>query len=133
MKTFKLSITTPTGHKFEMGETQLLTADLLEGRIGILADHTPMVSSLKTSIFRVKDKENNESIGVVKGGIFDVKKDEVIILTPNFCMENEVKKQNCEDEIKNVEYQMQSDIKDAEAKSLEERLKYAKLKLSLAK
>ncbi len=131
MKTFKLSISTPTGHKYDHEEVQLLTADLLEGRIGIMADHTPIVSSLKISIFKIKDKEGNEFNGVVKGGIFDVKKDEVIILTPNFCMEDEVKPQHCEDEIKNVEFQMQSDVKEAEAKSLDDRVKYAKLKLSL--
>lgn len=132
MKTFKLSISTPTGHKYEQDDAQLLTADLLEGRIGILADHTPLVSGLKISTFRIKDKNGQEIQGVVKGGIFDVKKDEVIILTPNFCMEDEVNRQHCEDEIKNVEYQMQSDVKDAEAKSLDERIKYAKLKLSIA-
>ncbi len=131
MKTFKLSISTPTGHKFEMEEIQMLTADLLEGRIGILADHTPMVSSLKVSTFRIKDKDGGEIQGAIKGGIFDVKKDEVIILTPNFCMEDEVNKQHCEDEIKDVEHQMQSDVKESEAKSLDERIKYAKLKLSL--
>ncbi len=131
MKTFKLSISTPTGHKFELENVQLLTADLLEGRIGIMADHTPLVSSLKTSIFKIKNDSNEEFIGAIKGGIFDVKKDEVVILTPNFCMSDEVKSQDCEDEIKDVEYQMQSDVKESEAKSLEERLKYAKLKLSL--
>lgn len=132
MKTFKLSITTPTGHKFTEEKVQLLTADLLEGRIGILADHTPLVSSLKISIFTIKDENGNEYKGAVKGGIFDVKKDEVIILTPNFCMEDEVKHTHAEDEIKNVEFQMQSDVKDAEAKSLADRHLYAKLKLSLS-
>ena len=132
MKTFKLSISTPTGHKLEMEDIRLLTADLLEGRIGIMANHTPLVSSLKISRFKIINKNNNETIGVVKGGIFDVKGDEVIILTPNFCMQYEVKPENCENEIKNVKYQMQSDIKDAEAKSLEDRLIYAKFKLDLA-
>lgn len=132
MKTFKLSISTPTGHKYYEEKVQLLTADLLEGRIGIMAEHTPLISSLKVSIFRIKDENGNESQGAVKGGIFNVTKEEVIILTPNFCMEEEVKPQHCEDEIKNVEYQMQTDVGEQEAKSLAERHEYAKLKLSMA-
>ena len=131
MKTFKLSIATPTGHKYIQEDVQLLSADLLEGRIGIMADHTPLVSSLKVSTFKIQDKNGEEIMGVVKGGIFDVKKDEVTILTPNFCMEDEVKPNHCEDEIKNIEFQMQSDVKESEAKSLENRLIYAKLKLSI--
>lgn len=131
MKTFKLSISTPTGHKYEATNVVMLTADLLEGRIGIMAEHTPIVSSLKVSIFKVELEDGSVVKGAVKGGIFDVKKDEVIILTQNFCMEYEVKVQNAEDEIKNVQFQMQSDVKEAESKTLSNRYKYAELKLSL--
>ncbi len=131
MKTFKLTIATPTGHKYENDEVTMVTADLLTGRMGVLAEHSPLVSSLKVSKFKITDKDGKMHVGVVKGGIFNVAKTEVSILTTNFCMEDEVKMEHVISELKNVEYQMQADVKEAEAQSLDNRYKYALLKQEL--
>ncbi len=128
MKTFNFTISTPTGHKFESADIQMLSADLTTGKIGVLPNMSPLISSLKISIFKILDKDGNEYKGAVKGGIFSVNKNEVTILTTNFCMEDEVKMEHVLNELKNVEFQMQADVKKNLAQSLDNRYKYALLK-----
>lgn len=133
MKTFKLSLSTPGGHKYEHDDVVLLTARLSEGEIGVMADHSPVVASLKTSMFTIKDSKGNITKGAIKGGIFNVTKDEVTMLSTNFCMEGEVLEQKAIDEVKSIEFQMSEELSKTEKKSLLDRKLYAELKLSLLK
>ncbi len=130
MKKFSISIMTPKGKKFISDKVLFVNANLLEGEIGILANHTPLVSSLKISKLILK-LENEEKIGVIHGGVFNVGKEEVSILTTNFEWTEEIDVDETQNEIKNIEYQLQSDVKEKEEESLSNRLKYANLKLSI--
>ena len=96
-----------------------------------MAEHSPLVSSLKISILKISLINNEEVIVVVNGGIFSVTGKEITILTTNFCMEDEVEIDKITDELRNIEYQIQSDIKEAEAKSLDKRYQYALMKQNL--
>ncbi|NQX83228.1 MAG: ATP synthase F1 subunit epsilon [Mycoplasmataceae bacterium] len=131
MKKFKISISTPVGKKFESDEVVMINANLSEGRIGIMANHSPLVSSLKISDFSIKFKNGSEEIGVIHGGVFSVVKNEVTILTTRFDWGDEVNISETQKEIKNIINQLQSDVKKVEAESLNNRYKYAELKLKI--
>ncbi len=133
MKTFKLSISTPIGKNFESENVKQINANILEGRIGVMANHSPLVSSLKISDFSIILENGEELIGVVDGGIFNVTANEVTILTTRFDFDNEIDESEVNNEIKEIEYQLQADVKEAEQKSLGDRLQYANLKLEIAK
>lgn len=129
---FKISISTPIGKTYETEEAVLLTADLLEGRIGIMAKHSPIVSSLKVSILRIKYEDGGEDVCAIHGGVLSVVDNEVTILTTNFDWSYDVNVNESQDELKNIEYQLQSDVKNAEAESLNNRHKYASIKIEIA-
>lgn len=131
MKTFKLSISTPVGKNFEIENAVVINAYLLEGRIGIMANHTPLVSSLKISDFSIETEDGKKLVGVVDGGIFNVTKDDVTILTTRFDFVDQINVSNTKNEIKEIEYILQDDVKDVEQRHLEDRLKYSKLKLEI--
>lgn len=133
MKTFKITISTPIGKNFEADNAIMINADLLEGRIGVLANHSPLVSSLKVSEFSI-ELENGEKLnGVVDGGIFNVSTEGVTILTTRFDFDYEVDEKSTVDEIKAIEHELQYDVKSNEQKSLNDRHIYADLKLAIAK
>lgn len=132
MKTFKLSISTPSGHSFESEDITIINCHLLEGRIGVMAGHTPLISSLKVSSFSIEDKDGKKIRGAIRGGMFEVKDNEVLVLTTNYCFEHETTPSNIDNEIKNVEYQLRGDeLTPNERKILENRLKYEQLKKEL--
>ncbi len=133
MKTFKLSISTPIGKNFELENATQINANILEGQIGIMANHSPLVSSLKVSKFSVFTEDGKEIYGVVDGGVFSVTATEVTILTTRFDFADEINRSSTENEIKEIEYNLQADVKAAEQKSLNDRINYANLKLEIAK
>ena len=130
MKTTLLSISTPTGKRFQENIVQI-NADNAEGRIGVLAKHTPLVSSLKTSLFSIVYENGDIKHGAISGGVFNVTGLEITILTTDFVFESEIDPKRAKEEILKIEKELSKDIKDAQKTALEERLKYEKLKLEL--
>lgn len=131
-KTTLLSISTPTGKVFKDDVAQV-NVDISEGRIGVLAKHSPLVSSLKTSTFNIRYEDGRVLHGVVAGGIFNVTGTEVTILTTDFLFSDEVDITRCEKDIAKMKYMLEADLQSEEEKGLKDRLKYEELKLELAK
>ncbi len=131
MKTFKLSISTPIGKNYEVENAVSINAFLLEGRIGVLAHHSPIISSLRVSTFNIKLDDGSEVIGVIDGGVFSVMDNHVNILTTRFDFREEINAEQTNAEISEVTYHLQHDVKEHEEQSLAARLEYSKLKLSI--
>ncbi len=130
MKTTLLSIATPTGKRFQKNVVQI-NAEIAEGRIGVLAKHVPLVSSLKTSLFSIRCEDGKIEHGVVAGGIFNVTGAEVTILTIDYVFESEIDVSRAKKEIEKIKKELSNNIKDAQKKALNERLKYEELKIEL--
>ncbi len=130
MKTTLLSIATPTGKRFQKNVVQI-NAEIAEGRIGVLAKHVPLVSSLKTSLFSIRYEDGKIEHGVVAGGIFNVTGAEVTILTIDYVFESEIDVSRAKKEIEKIKKELSNNIKDAQKKALNERLKYEELKIEL--
>ncbi len=133
MKTFKLSISTPIGKNYEVENAVAINAYILEGRIGVMANHSPLISSLRISTFTIELEDGSTLTGVVDKGVFNVTKDEVTILTTRFDFSDEIDVKKTEKEVKQIENTLQRDVKDAEQKSLGDRLKYAQLQVEITK
>ncbi len=132
MKTFKLSISTPIGKNFNIENVVSLNANILEGWIGIMANHSPMISSLKISTFSIELDNGETIIGAIDGGIFNVSPTEVIILTPRFDFADEISNEEVVREINEIEQELQKDVKEAEQQALNDRHIYAEIKLEVA-
>ena len=78
-KTFELSIMTPRNNFFQ-GEVTQLNIEIANGRIGFLADHIPLVSSIKTSKFSIIENGYIKE-GVIMGGIIYMDGKEASVIT----------------------------------------------------
>ncbi|NOQ50428.1 MAG: hypothetical protein GQ557_02020 [Mycoplasmataceae bacterium] len=79
-KEFNLEILTPQV-SFYIGKITLLNLEISEGRIGIMADHIPLVSVIKTSTFSIVEKATIKR-GVIIGGILYMSGKEATVVAP---------------------------------------------------
>ncbi|MGG1314781.1 MULTISPECIES: F0F1 ATP synthase subunit epsilon [Cohnella] len=78
MSTLRLDIVTPERKIYEQ-DVDMVIVQGVEGELGILPNHIPLVSPLKIAVARVK-KGNQEEWIAVHGGFVEVRKDKVVIL-----------------------------------------------------
>ena len=88
MKTFKLRILTPKGLYLE-SDVAFLSIRSEESTLGILPDHTPLVSTIDICIGRItfSEKEYRYAIG---GGVLNVEKDKVTLILNSIEREDEI-------------------------------------------
>jgi len=78
MSTYQLSIVTPNGAMFDEA-VQSLVAPGTEGSFGILAQHAPMVASLKMGPLTVK-QDQIEKFFALKAGVLEVGEDSHVLI-----------------------------------------------------
>ncbi len=62
------------------GEVSMLIATGSEGELGILANHTPLITLLKPGAMQVKTTDGNEEFIYVSGGVLEVQPKVVTVL-----------------------------------------------------
>lgn len=127
--TFKLSILTPR-ENFFVGEVQLLDIEAFDGYIGILKDHIPFVSSIKTNYFWILDEKGDKKKGVILDGILSVLQTEVTVITSrvNWLIDKELKVINAK--IREKTDLLKNDkLTDFERKELEKKLLFYQKRL----
>ena len=88
-KTFKLEVVTPERVVYN-DTVQSISADGTEGAFGVLADHAPLITELRTSILTVNDANNKTVRFALDGGFLEVIANNVIVLTDACVAEGEV-------------------------------------------
>jgi F-type H+-transporting ATPase subunit epsilon len=78
MRKMPIEIVTPERKVYE-SEANLIIARGGDGDLGIMAGHTPVVTTLKVSTLRVKT-DNGEDTIAVSGGFLEVQPDKVSVL-----------------------------------------------------
>lgn len=78
MSTLRLEIVTPE-HKIYERDVDMVIVQGVVGEMGILPNHTPLVSPLKIAVSRVQ-KSGEEDFIAVHGGFVEIRKDKVVIL-----------------------------------------------------
>ncbi len=79
MASFKLSIVSPERILFEDEVTSLVVPGG-EGYLGILANHAPLISTLKVGEIKYKDRSNREVWMATSGGFIEVSNNKATIL-----------------------------------------------------
>ena len=69
--TFMLEIVTPEQILFK-DEVQFLVAPAVEGEMGVLRNHAPLVAALKIGVLRYKDTQDKEQRIAMSGGFMEV-------------------------------------------------------------
>lgn len=78
MSTFLLEIVTPERIVYAQ-DVDMVVARGVEGELGILPNHIPLVTPLQIAPVKIK-KGNSEELVAVNGGFMEVRKDKVVIL-----------------------------------------------------
>nr|5IK2_H Chain H, ATP synthase epsilon chain [Caldalkalibacillus thermarum TA2.A1]5IK2_P Chain P, ATP synthase epsilon chain [Caldalkalibacillus thermarum TA2.A1] len=78
MATVQVDIVTPERKVFQ-GEADIVIARGVEGELGVMAGHIPLVTPLKTAPVRIKQGDK-ETLIAVSGGFLEVRPDKVNIL-----------------------------------------------------
>ncbi|MDP5276829.1 F0F1 ATP synthase subunit epsilon [Chengkuizengella axinellae] len=78
MSTFTLEIVTPERKVYSQGVNMIVVTGV-EGQLGILPNHIPLVTALKVAPMKIKTG-NDEEIIAVHGGFMEVSKEKVVIL-----------------------------------------------------
>jgi F-type H+-transporting ATPase subunit epsilon len=96
MNTIAVEIVTPDRVVYR-GDARIVVAKGVEGDLGVLPNHIPMVTPLKTAPVLVKKQnENDEDVIAVSGGIMEVRKDKITILAESAETAEEIDVQRAE-------------------------------------
>lgn len=79
MSTFVLEVVTPE-RKVYAETVNMIIAKGIEGELGILPNHIPLVTPLKIAPLKVKKQGQPDQLIAVNGGFMEVRKDKVVIL-----------------------------------------------------
>ena len=83
MNTFKLTVSSPDGNKFQ-GDVVKLDVRGTEGELAIMAGHIPFVTSLVEAPVNILLDDDTEKKAFAKGGLLTVGTDEVTLLSGSF-------------------------------------------------
>lgn len=76
----QVQIVSPEEQLFS-GEAEFVRTQTVEGEIGILSDHTPILAQLVPCETKVRTTSGEEELFRIEGGFMTVKENKVIILT----------------------------------------------------
>lgn len=88
MSTFLLEIVTPERKVYEQ-EVNMIIARGVEGELGILPNHIPLVTPLKIAPLEAKKSGAHDTIAV-SGGFMEVRKNKVVILAESAELSSEI-------------------------------------------
>jgi len=75
-----LEIITPD-RKLFTGEVKLIQVPGTKGSFEILKNHAPIISTLEQGTVKIIDQQNQEEFYNILGGVIEVKKNKVVILS----------------------------------------------------
>lgn len=107
----KLNILTPE-REFYTGEVTEIIVDSTQGTIGILANHIPLVTTLKPGVAEITEKSGNKFKVFISTGIMEVVNNEVKILCDVCESPEEIDFKRAEEARKRAEKRLQAKDRD---------------------
>jgi F-type H+-transporting ATPase subunit epsilon len=89
MSQFQLSVAAPDRTIFE-GEVQSVVVPAHEGSLGVLSNHEPMITALKTGLLEYVDLDDQRHFIAVTGGFLEVSSNQAIILADSAEIASEI-------------------------------------------
>lgn len=81
-KLMKLEVLTPEKVLVKREDISYVLLNTIDGGIGILSNHGPMIAALGEGTLKLQDSSNRVILVYVEGGFAEVKDNKVVILTP---------------------------------------------------
>lgn len=126
----KLSIATPTRKALEVEDVDAMTAPGVEGELGILPNHAPLLTKLKDGIVRYRIAGKNHMVGVTSA-FMDVADNVVTIITESAILPEEADRVRAEEARTMAREQLQKRLAGTDFRRVEAELRKALLELKL--
>ena len=78
--TFIFEVHTPF-RLFFSGPVEAITLTLIDGEVGVYANHTAFTAPVVPCILKIKDKDGNWKIAFISGGILEVKNHKTVLVS----------------------------------------------------
>lgn len=131
MSTFLLEIVTPERKVYEQ-EVNMIIARGVEGELGILPNHVPMVTPLKIAPLEAKKSGGNDTIAV-SGGFMEVRSNKVVILAESAELPEEIDVDRAQAAKDRAQKRLQAKRDDIDHRRAELALQRALTRINVAK
>jgi F-type H+-transporting ATPase subunit epsilon len=105
MSTMMLEIVTPE-RKIYGKEVNMVIAKGIEGELGILPNHIPMVTPLQIAAVKAKIDGQEDQVIAVHGGFMEIRKDKVVILAESAELPSDIDAQRASQSKERAEVRM---------------------------
>ena len=131
MSGFKFRLVSQEELLFE-GDVSMVTAPGIDGEMGVLKNHTPLLSLLKPGEVIAKTADGDKSF-YVSGGVLEVQPNEVMVLCDVSMRSDELDEQKALDAQKQAQEAMEQQAKPEEVAALKQELLQAVAQLRIIK
>lgn len=131
MNKMPIEVVTPERKVYD-SNANLIIARGGDGDLGIMAGHTPLVTTLKTSVLRVKTDNGEHSIAV-SGGFLEVKPEQVTVLAETAELPEEIDVNRAERAKERAERRLANKANDTDVRRAEMALARALNRLEVAR
>jgi F-type H+-transporting ATPase subunit epsilon len=131
-KSFKLEIVTPERQVLAQDVTSLV-APGVEGYLGVLADHAPLMCELAMGEISIVDTDGQETHIAISGGFMEVKENTVRILADTAERAEEIDLARAQEAVKRAEDRLRERMTDVDLTRAEVALKRAINRLRVAR
>ena len=92
MNTLDVSIVTPNGEAYSAENASMVVLDTTGGQLGIMANHVPMVASLKIGPLKVVFPDGREESLAISKGFVETHKDKITVIVQTAELDKDLKK-----------------------------------------
>ncbi len=118
---------------YESDEVVYIEIPTQSGVIGVLDEHSPLISNLDIGELKVKTKTGEIIEIALLGGFVKIKDSQVFILANEAEMAEDIIKAEIDKAIRRTEEKLKEDLPSTDLIQLEKQIKYLKLRRELAK
>ncbi|MED1798223.1 F0F1 ATP synthase subunit epsilon [Brevibacillus porteri] len=115
------------------GQAEMVIARGLQGEIGIMPNHVPLVTPLKTAPVRIKTEGDKEVKMAVSGGFMEVRGDKVTILAETAELPGDIDVERAKAAKERAEKRLAEKYAELDVKRAERALQRAVARLDVAK
>jgi F-type H+-transporting ATPase subunit epsilon len=115
------------------GQAEMVIARGLQGEIGIMPNHVPLVTPLKTAPVRIKTEGDKEVKMAVSGGFMEVRGDKVTILAETAELPGDIDVERAKAAKERAEKRLAEKYAELDVKRAERALQRAMARLDVAK
>lgn len=128
--TLHLTLATPTRNVLDLEGVESVTAPGVEGELGILPNHSPLLTKLKDGVLTYRIGHERKHIGVTSA-FMDVVDNEVTIISESAVLPEETDQARAEEARRQAHEQLEKRLEGTDFQQVEAELRKALLELKL--